>query len=82
MDGCLAVKHLDDSCPAQAQTPSRFRPVLYFVGVKHGLELVSTGLPFIDSANQRVNIMMQQNKAGEIVISVCDPHIGLPKTTG
>jgi len=36
----------------------------------------------VHSANKRINLMMQQNEAGDIALSVCDPHVGLTKTTG
>lgn len=37
------------------------------------------GLPWISSTNKRLNLMMQQNRDGDLVLSACDPFIDIEK---
>lgn len=39
-------------------------------------------LPYISSTNRRVNLMFQENRQGQLVLSVCDPHVDLTKDHG
>lgn len=35
------------------------------------------GLPFLKSAIKRLNVMMRKNADGNLVVSVCDPHVDI-----
>ncbi|MFT5125939.1 MAG: hypothetical protein ACI97B_004592, partial [Verrucomicrobiales bacterium] len=36
-------------------------------------------LPYVSSTNKRVNMMIQKNKDGNLVVSVCDPLVDIEK---
>ena len=35
------------------------------------------GLPYLRSANKRLNVMLRKNAGGDLVVSVCDPHVDI-----
>jgi hypothetical protein len=40
---------------------------------------VPLGLPYVESANKRVNLMMQKDAGGNLIVSACDPSVDLEK---
>jgi hypothetical protein len=50
------------------------KPLYSYVVYEGGKPL---GLPYIASANKRLNVMLQEDASGYVVMSVCDPHVDI-----